>query len=306
MGKGDCIFITAKYLKEIEPPLVFENRSNNLECCYELPVFWDDNINDPDYKYHHDFSSWIVFCEQSILNVYMFLERWSGSDWEEVQELTDNNLGTYFGLGFITNRLDQKAAGYLLDWNKVNDEHGDGEYRIRFDQSYKFGINTAEYSFSWTLHKWNEIRANETIRVEWNNNGEQGWFGKRRVDFYGKNFYGQVRLPNSYFGFPKDGLEQEFVQYQDGRQEFKTRTITERYSLEVVKAPATIHKYLQILIRSAYNFTITDYNLNNTESFKDYQCVFISASEPQWSMGTNLATVNYELEEYIKNKTIYT
>ena len=302
MGKGDCIYIDAKYFKQIDPTLEFVNKGSSSECCYELPVFWS---NDGD-KFHHDFSSWVVFCDETILNVTIYLEKDNCSGFVPVATLTDNSYGTLYELGFIDNRLRQKAVGYLIDWNLVNAEFGHGDYRLRFLMNYKLGITTEEKSLTWTLKKWHEISAGHTIRLEWESNGEQGWWNKGRVDFLGNEFYGQIRLPKSKLGKPKDSIEQEFVRYQDGRDEFKSRTITEKYTLEVVKAPYMVHNYLQILPRQAYKVKVTDYNLLNAVNFKELEVVFISGSEPNWQLATDKATVVYEMEEYIKNKRIYT
>jgi len=301
LGKGDCTYIDAKYQKKIEPPLEFTKRASSAECCYELPVFWSDDNDD----YHHDKSSWIVFCDKSIQSVVITLES-NNCGWSTIATLTNSDLGNIYPLGFIDNRFEQKAVGYELDWNLVYATHGEGEYRLKFAQSYNLGVNQAEFSLSWVLKKWHPRLADKTVRIEWNSNGEQGWFNKRRVDFLGKDFYGQIRIPKTIFGQPKDSLEQEFVRYQNGADEFKSRTITERYTLEIIKAPAFLHKYFQISVRSAYKFKITDYNLGNSDVYKDYECVFISGSEPQWQLWTDKATVVYELEEYIKNKRIYT
>lgn len=73
----------------------------------------------------------------------------------------------------------------------------------------------------------------------------------------------------------------------------------------MVQAPAIIHEYIKLLVRQSYNFTITDYNLSNTQLFRDYKCIFVTGSEPNWTFGSSQATVTYDLEEYIKNKTVY-
>lgn len=303
MGKGDCIYIDAIYFKEPEPPQEFDNRKNS-DCCYELPVFWSEDTSNSNYEYMHDKSSWIVFCDKTILSVEVTLERYLGG-WQDVATLTDNTYGTYFALGFINNRFSEKAIGYLLDWNLVYDAFGNADYRLRFDQTYKLGIEFPEYSFTWHLRQYSDGLADKTTRLEWNSNGIRGWWKKKRTDFMGSDFYGQIRLPQSAFMFPKDSVEQEFYRTKDEEDEFLTRVLPERYVFELRQAPPYIHEYIKIMVRQSYNFKISDYNLQNPHVLKGYEVNFITGSEPNWNFGTKLATVKYDLEEYVKNNTVY-
>lgn len=303
MGKGDCIYIDAVYFREPEPPLEFDSRKNS-DCCYELPVFWSSDTTNSNYQYMHDMSSWIVFCDSTIISVSIVLEKYLNG-WQDVATLTDNTYGKYFTLGFIDNRFSQKAIGYLLDWNLVYTAFGNADYRLRFDQTYKLGISFPERSFSWHLREYNDNLADKSIRIEWYSNGIRGWWGKSRVDFLGANFYGQIRLPNSFFGYPKDGLEQEFYRDIDERDEFLVRSLPERYVLEIVQAPTIVHDYLKLLVRQSYNFKVSDYNKLNPHVLKGYECIFTTGSEPNWNRGTRLATVKYDIEEYMKSNTVY-
>lgn len=303
--KGDCIYITAKYLPKVEPPLLFNNKSGANDCCYELPVFWSSNTSSSTYKYEHDYSSWIVFCEKSIQSASVFIEKYNNG-WVELDQLTDNTLGTYFDLGFIDNRLEQKAVGYLLDWNLVYSEYGNGDYRLRFDQEYLLSVTKTEYSFAWTLSQYNDFDADETVRIDWTNNGLQGWFGRGQVDFMGNNYFGQIRLPFSAFGRPTDTLADEYYRLQDEKDLYKSRVIVENFKLEIRKAPAYIHTYLQYLLRITPEYVnITDYNRSATDNFRDKKVIFTKGSEPNWTEWTDKATVNYDMQEFIKDKTAY-
>lgn len=303
MGKGDCIYIDAVYFRDPERPMNMESRQN-ADCCYELPVFWSSDSSNSDYPYMHDKSSWIVFCDKSILSVEITLERYLGG-WEDVVTLTDNTYGQYFDLGFIENRLDQKAIGYLIDWNLVYADFGNADYRLRFDQTYKLGIAFPETSLSWHLREYSTGLADKTTRIEWTSNGIRGWWNKGRVDFMGSDFYGQIRIPKSIFGFPKDTVEQEFYRTKEERDEFLQRVLPEKYSLQIVQAPSVIHEYIKLLVRQSYSVKISDYNIYNTQIFRNYECVFISGSEPNWTYGSGQATVTYDLEELIKSNTVY-
>lgn len=303
MGKGDCIYIDAVYFKEPEKPLEFDNRKNS-DCCYELPVFWSSDTGNSDYEYMHDKSSWIVFCDKTILSVTITLEKYLGG-WQDVATLTDDTYGKYFALGFINNRFEQKAVGYLLDWNLVYTAFGNADYRLRFDQTYKLGISFPERSFSWHLRQYSTGLADKTVRLEWYSNGIRGWWQKTRADFMGSDFYGQIRLPNSAFMFPKDSVEQEFYRTKDEEDQFLTRVLPERYVLELRQAPNYIHEYIKLLVRQSYNVKISDYNFLNPHVYRGQEVIFTTGSEPNWNFGTKLATVKYDLEEYIKNKTVY-
>jgi hypothetical protein len=303
MGKGDCIFIDAVYFQEPPEPMDMGVKMG-ADCCYELPVFWSADTSNPDYKYMHDVSSWIVFCDQSIISVNVILERYYNG-WQDVATLTTDIYGKYFALGFIENRFNQKAIGYLLDWNLVYTAFGNADYRLRFDQTYKLGITQPERSFSWHLRQYSIGLADKTVRLEWMANGIRGWWNKGRADFMGANFLGQIRLPKSAFGYPKDAIEEESYLTQEEEDRFLKLRLIERYQLEVIQAPPIIHEYLKIVVRLSYKVKISDYNIMNPQKFRDYECIFKSGSEPNWNFGTQLATVQYDLEEYIKNKTVY-
>ena len=102
MAKGDCIYIDAIYVTPDIPPMSFENRKG-AECCYDLPVLWYTNASDPDYFYKHDLTSWVVFMDKLATSYTITLQK-NRCGWEDLQELEDNSLGTYF-LAPDTNRL---------------------------------------------------------------------------------------------------------------------------------------------------------------------------------------------------------
>lgn len=298
MAKGDCIYIDAIFLKVVDPPLIMQESADCLDCCYTLPVFWSSDAD----NLHHDKTSWIWFVDKNAIDTcVMTLER----NEIEVDTLNDNTLGNLYPLGFIDNRLDQKAIAYELDWNLVNSLHGNGKYRIKIVQTDILGAEKIEYSPIFELRKYADLLADETIRVEFKMNGQIGWLGEGQVDFLGNEFYMQFRLPNSIFGQRSDDIEQENRRFQNGATMQISKIIIDKFKLEVREAPEFIHQILQVTLRQALYFTVTDYKYCAKSIYTTRKAVFISGHAPTFNEVNDRSTVVYDLEEYIKNKITY-
>lgn len=298
MAKGDCIYIDAIFLKVVEPPKVFQESGDCIDCCYTLPVFWSDDNND----LYHDKSSWVWFVDKNAIDTcVMTLER----NEIEVDTLNDGTLGTLYPLGFIDNRLDQKAIAYELDWNLVYSLHGNGKYRIKIVQTDVIGTEKIEYSPVWNLRKYADLLADETIRVDFKMNGQIGWFGEEQVDFLGNDFYMQFRLPSSNFGQRSDDLAVDNRRFENGATMQISKIITDKFKLEVREAPEFIHQILQVTLREALFFTVTDYKFCAKNIYTTERAVFISGHAPEYNNVNDRSTVLYDLEEYVKNKITY-
>jgi len=298
MAKGDCIYADFLYIKVVEPPKTAQLPNDCADCCYALPVFWSNEGND----LHQDKSSWVFFVDKSsVTGAVLALEK----DGESVANLTTGSLGRLYPYGFIDNRINQKAIGYELNWNTVYTAHGNGKYRLKCTFTDVLGNEIVDYSPDFELRKYHPLLADETVRFEFNMNGQIGWFGESKVDFEGNDFYMQFRLPNSRFGHQTDDLSVENRRFESGATMQISKEIVNKYKLEVFEATQYILDLIQVTIRQAYYTKITGFHFCEKGVYPEKRVTFSNGSSPVVNNINDRGTVVFDLEEYFKNKITY-
>lgn len=287
---GECLKISLKYVKTKTPPPNY----GDGDGCFALPVFWDPD-ND---EYKNDQSTFVWFTDTSTESVAIELLK----NGNTVATLTNNIVGEYMALGFITNRLDQLAYGYRIFWNAIGQSFGAGTYQIKATETDILGATSVIKSLEYNLVRYNTLLADTTVRLEWNMLGETGWYGEGKVDYMGKNLYMQIRVPNSVFSKYSDTLTDEYEREVKGRDILVGKTITNKYQLEVSKCPFQIFEYIQIFARQSDYVTVTDYCINNFTTFTKVKCLFKNGAEIENTFRSQYGRALFEMEEYVKNK----
>jgi hypothetical protein len=125
-------------------------------------------------------------------------------DGVKIEDLNNNNFGTYFN-GFPSGTSEQQLyVGYLLDWELVQATHGNGFFQVKAQLSIIGNTSTYE-SRKFNLLTYGDREANKTVRIESYQDGNI--FGSQ-FDFTGLNWYQSLRVPGT-FGNPTPILETE-------------------------------------------------------------------------------------------------
>lgn len=300
--KENFLFIAKDPAKAETPLEVLEFR--NKDCCFELPVLAKTSGGD---NFTDDKSSFIRFMNNGISGATMTLQKKVSGTWTDIATLNNNTYGTYYAFGFKTNQLNENLMGYLIEWKLVLAAHGEGDYRIKTDETLITTGTVNSYSFEYCLKTYTANRANGTVRADWFNTGIIGdpSDDTKVLDFDDLSWFSQMRFPDSFFGFNTDEHEDEYVRYQNGKQVWLSDTDRGKFRLITGRFPAWLHDHIKFNMLKSDDLKITDYNNNNPNTHIDRPVKRAGNYEPQWDEGgsSKLARVEIEFEQlYVNNK----
>lgn len=275
----------------------------NSDCCFELPALAQYTPTDPIYNDKH---SWIQFYSEAFATANLKLQKHNGSEFVDIASLVDNTYGKFFEYGFYETIYDEKAIGYLIEWTKVLNEKGEGDYRLKSAGVQVAGADVLNYSFEFCLREYTNDRADETIRMEWYKNGNSGSLtdDKRKLDYGILNWYNAIRLPDAYFGDDRSDFEDRYVKYQNGQMTWLQLNQIEEFSLRIGLIPNYLHRFIKIDVLQSGDIFLTDYNKNNATPHVNKKVIPSSDYSPRWATGTMLAPVDLKFKQGIQNLTV--
>lgn len=275
---------------------------NATGCSFELPALAEMEPTDDHFNDKH---SVIWFFGELFSDIKIYLQKKSGSTWNDVAELTDDTYGTMYDFGFFVNKFSESAIGYLIEWTKVLNEEGVGSYRVRVTGMQSIGDFEDQYSFEFALKVYNSFRADKTVRVEWNRSGCLGNRLKdERVDDYGiLDWYNQIRIPNSIFGFDTSELAKDYIRYPNGSNVWLGDKQTEELTWNIYALPNYVHRFIQVDIMQSGKQKFTDYNKLAPTQTVDREVVATSGYKPDWIVGTINSNVTVTFKPYFENLT---
>lgn len=276
--------------------------SNLAGCCFELPVLAETS---PTNDLYNDFTGFVLFWNNAFSTATLILQKSVSGTWTDTATLNVDTWGTAYTFGFWTDIYGQNAIGYKLDWDLVLAAFGEGSYRIKSVGTPLFGaVTQTQYSFEYCLKTYTEQRANETVRIDFKQNGI---IGDRDSDYIKRDFgildwENSIRLPDSMFGNDSSpSHEKEYVKYQNGSMIWLSDNQVEEYILRTGRLPNFLHKFIKIDVLQADEIKVTDYNLNNPTKHTEKDVVWSGNYEPTWTNGNLYAPVEIRLQQAYQN-----
>lgn len=282
---------------------------SSTECCVSLPVLAESTRTNDLYNDSHGI---IFFWNKAFISATLWLQKQVSGVWTDLEELDVNtwstNLTSYDPtvFGFFENRYGQKAIGYQLDWQKVLDDKGEGTYRIKSVGSTLIsGDEIEKYSLEFCLLEYTHDRADETVRINFWQNGNIGDSenDKLKIDFGTLNWFNQIRLPGAKFGFDTSQFEQTFTKYQNGQMKWTADNQVEEYILKTGRYDNELHRFIKTRVLQADEISITDYNISNATRHFNRFVIRAGNYEPVWSDFSNLAPVEIKFQQAYQNLT---
>jgi len=168
-------------------------------CPDVIKVFADDSKN----YLQNDSSSFLI--NAGIYNVSFKLMK----DCELIEDLDDDTFGEYFVKGYwktVNGFSTQQSlyTGYVVNWTKVWDVHGVGNYSIEYDITLGETKFLTLCSCSYLLQTYSDSMADKTIRIRTLQNGHI----LDSFDYTGMNWIQSWRM-DGFFGYPQDKLESD-------------------------------------------------------------------------------------------------
>lgn len=263
---------------------------NKFDCNFIVPVF----ANASGSELENDKSSILAMFEAWTTASVFVIQKKVGGVWTDQATITDQTYGEYYALG----TLDFTSyAGIVLYWSVILDSFGEGEYRIKLTETNPMG-NVETFSRTYCLKTFGCGGKNNTVRLEWYLNSGIGDIDndKKVLDFSGLNWYSQIRLPNSIFGYPISSYEDEQIQYGNGEIQNVKDIQEEKYTLTIGAVPAWVHNIIKTYALQSDKLLITDYSANNPQEIIQKEVKRTSAYEPRWIKTSKCSPVTVEFK----------
>jgi hypothetical protein len=276
------------------------------ECCFALPALAD--TSDADI-YRNDKHSIIGKYDKDLYTtVVISLEKYVNGSWTEQVQISDNTYGTYYSLGSLTDTTTQlNYVGFYCEWRNVLSAFGEGTYRFNFiETDFQAAETTTLYPFEFCLQNYTDERADFTTRFQWNTQGFRAdW--QTELDTWDfsqipDGWDNQLRFPQSIFGGTKSEYTREFIRYQNGQQKYLQDEQVEKYTWHSGQYPAELHNFIKTCVLQSDYLTVTDYNSNNPNIFKDKAINADGNYEPDWKYNNRRAFVSVDFAEEYQNR----
>jgi hypothetical protein len=289
------IFFTLNAPTAVQPTLLLPN-SNLFDCCkdFDTLVLATDGID----NMQNDVTSFLNMCSPTASGAVYKLYK---ND-VLVATLSGTTYGIDYTFGFSQLGL-QKYVGYKIEWYKVLALFGSGIYKVELVVTDAMLGNSNTFSNEYKLCEYRADRADQTIRLDWWQNGTLGnQFSQQLTMNYNKlNWHNQIRL-GGFFGYPKTEGETEYVRYWNGLEEWVTDEKEPIYQLKTKRIPANLQKLIMVDIMSSDRCSITDYNSKNAETWVDFEIKFKPTHQPNWKpLQTKLSDVELQCTQRYNN-----
>ena len=218
-------------------------------------------VTDEENDYKNDYKAFLVNLRDSS-SFYSFTLVTPLGD----VNLTDNTYGELFDLGFNENQPLQ--AGFRLDWVKVLIAFGEGIYKVKISQT-DFGQTVDVETHEFHLKNWEELRANNTVKIEFNQKGKI----LNGEDYTGISWSNMVRLEAK---FGNVAPQYEISRLQDSNyndldiQTMKFNT----YNLETLPIPSEIGNIITDNIALTDEIKISVNDVFNYEQYRQLPVTF--------------------------------
>ena len=267
-------------------------------CPFYLPVF-ADLIGTDEFK--NDVSSVIFHYGEGVTSVVLKLEQWLDGSWFEVDTLNNNDMGTFYDLGFITDDKGRNYIGYKIEWFKVITDHGEGIYRVKTIDTTIFGVNN-QYTTPKCLQKYLPNRANGTVKIETITNNLRGDKNDPTdvIDFGELDWYDSIRVCG-IMEFESSQYEREFTEYRNGAEKWIKNEQKPKFILKLKPVPEFVHKFIKTDVLQADEIRITDYNKTNPDTFIKENVNHDGDYAPRIAVGSLLKMVDIKFQSGYNN-----
>lgn len=288
----------------IEPTSSIVTSVYDNDCCFNITFLSETGT--PTSELKNDKTSFIWFLDNNFVSAEMTIQKLINGSWTDKATLIDGTFGTFFAYGYGDKTLyDEDRIGYLLDFNKVFNEstYGEGKYRVKCTGTTILSTTIDYLSYEFCLTKYLENIADNTVRLEWYKNGNDGRITdiSLKNDFNALNWYNSIRLPNSYFGLEKQTKDKTFVKYQNGNEVWLSDNIEIEYTLKVMAIEFWLINLISFDFNTNSEMYVTDYNSTNQTVFIKQPISSISGANITYTDGSNLVSAEYTYKPLINN-----
>lgn len=210
--------------------------------------------------------------------------------------LVDSTYGELWGFGGFQTQEDLTV--YRVDWKKVLEEIGEGEYLIRKEITV-VGITGVESSNTFCLMQFSTDLADKTVRIDSVQNGNMKHIG---IDFSGTDFITSQRV-RGFFGRREPKFTEDIIVYTDETHEQVSLDQDNEFLFQTGLIPECITELFFDFLLFGYPMYMNDYNSNNhSYSYKKASVKLKENSGTDYYSLIREARLNITFEDRIKNK----
>ncbi len=281
---------TRSFAMYVNIPTVGQNPDEVFkECCYNHLTLADANSNE-DFK--NDYSSFYHQKQLPNETVEFVLVH---AETAQEYELDDSTYGSFFDFGYFSTNPNLK--GFLVNWKKVLDDLGEGNFKILKRQTIA-GLNFEFQSISFTLKQFSSSLADHTVRMDVVMNGR---LEKTGVDFTGTDWKHSIRVPG-FFGRREPKLEEDNIINRNFEKKQISMIQTNEWKFQTNKIPDCLTNEIWDFHLFANDIFMNDYNLNNhSYDFVRFPVKFASNEGTVYGVRTRKAQLNLTFNDKFEN-----
>lgn len=276
--------------------------SRNMDCCGDFVWRVLADVDSTD-EHKNDINSFLFWFNQNstpTAKVYLVDVKDNAN---EIDLTSNTDYGTPYNYGFEINEVQEKLVGYQIEWKKVIDTLGGGQYYIKCEITDLFGITASTYSDVYCMKQYTIERANKTVKIEYYIKGILGDsnFDEKRRNYGTLNWYNSHRF-DGFFMYENSEYVEEYVQYENGQFDPVKLEQTPAYLLNLRPIAKFKHDVLRNDVYMANEILVTDYNVSNIEPYVQKKVKFTGAYDPNfYPMKSKLSSVTIKCTQEYNN-----
>ncbi len=282
------------------PPIL--SPGYKFDCCNDFTwkVFTDETGT---FDFSNDKSRIIYMFDAIFVSAEMKLQKNVDGTWTDQTVISDNTLGLFQDFGYFTSDLLKKYIELRVYWYNVWNEYGYGSYRFITTGTLATSGTVENISDTYCLNKYTPDSVDNTVRIEWYNNGIIADAYEDRIikDYATLNSYGQIRVPG-FFTFNNSKPTKEYTLYDEGQDVWTEDKQDPEYLLKINPMFFNAHQLIRNDILQADRILITDYNGQNTYNFIQKSVQWSNDYSPVWNfMKSKLAPIELRFKQEYNN-----
>jgi hypothetical protein len=297
--KQDFTVISKSPVKSLTASDIITQQDSSVCCVDPLIALAEASFTNVFYNDSHSVSfDW----NNNFVSAVMYLEKYVNGAWSPTI-LNSTAYGTLYSFGHYVTIYSENKIGYEITWALVLAGLGEGHYRVRCTGTTMTGATYNKYSLQFKLLTYTSDRANETVRIEWWLNGNVGDQTNDLIkkDYGTLNWYNQLRLSKSKFGFDETETAFEGVKYQDGKVVWLKKSDIEKYTLKTGLLDNDVRRYLLYDVLNGDEIRITDFNQINANDHVKRYVNYKGGFKVNYIDGNILASCEISLEQAYQN-----
>lgn len=229
-------------------------------CDYEEDAYV--YLDDPLDEYKNDYRSILITLKDSSSTYEFFLVDSTDSE----IALVDNTYGQLFDVGF--NTVQPLKVGYRVDWVKVYELLGVGQYRIRVKQT-DFGNTVTVDSHKFNLRVFNEVQSNHTVKIETVQTGKV----LNGEDYGGMDWANMIRIKGTFKG---ESPQYEIDRVQDANYQDIDIQVEKfnQYTLQTELLPSSIGDIITDYVALTDKIEVSTNDIFNYKQYRQLPVTF--------------------------------